>query len=442
MMSMSPARPRPSPLIRHWGLDPAVVFLNHGSFGATPLEILEAQARLRSRLEREPVRFLARDLGPMLDSARGTMADLIGCDAEDLVFVSNATEGVNTVLRCLRLEPGDEILVPSQEYNACINAVQYAAERAGGGVIRVPLAWPMMTGAGSVREVEDQIVEAVMSAVTPRTRLALLSLVTSPTALVMPARRLIAELHRRGVDTLLDAAHGPGFVPLDLRSLAPAYCTGNFHKWLCAPKGSAFLYVRRDRQDGVVPLAISHGHNSPRTDRSRFRLEFDIRPTDDPSAWLVSPLCAELLGRLAAEAPGAGLPAAGGQTPAGDAREPLGQYMGLNTALAAQGAQILREALGTDPPAPGAMHRAMVCVMLPPHSPDREQRVAARSTRYADALWDRLEDGWGIQVPIIRLPGSTARWVRISAMLYNSLDQYAYLARAIRAELDAEAREV
>lgn len=433
MKSMKPARPKPSALIRHWGLDPGVVFLNHGSFGATPREILQAQDRFRDHMEREPVRFFARDLGPMLDDARRAMADLIGCDADDMAFVSNATEGVNTVVRALRLEPGDEVLVPAHEYNACINAVQYAGERAGAKLVRVPLPWPI---GGGVQEAEDRIVDAVVSAVTPRTRLALLSLITSPTALVLPAQRLIAELQVRGVDTLLDAAHGPGFMPVDLRTLAPAYCTGNFHKWLCAPKGSAFLHVRRDRQGDVVPLAISHGYNSPRTDRSRFRLQFDIRPTDDPSPWLASPLCVGVLGRLASEAAGGTVDGMGG-----GADDPLGAFMTLNASLASQGGQVLRGVLGTEPPVPSAMQRAMVCVMLPSHSPDREERLAKRPTRYADALWDRLEDHWGIQVPIIRLPGSTARWVRISAMLYNSLDQYDYLARAIRAELDAESRE-
>ncbi len=271
----------PSEHARHWPLDPRIDFLNHGSYGAAPRVVLEAQQTWRLQLEHEPVRFMVEQLEPALDAARAAVGAFVGAAPDDLAFITNATTGVNTVLRSLRFETGDELLTTDHAYNAVGNAMEYVAARDGARVVVAAVPFPL--------ESPDAVVSAVMGAVTPRTRLAVLDHVSSATALILPVAELVAALAERGVDTLVDGAHAPGMVELDVAGMNAAYYTGNLHKWVCAPKGAAFLWVRPDRQERIRPLVISHGANSPRADRSRFRLEFDWLGTGDPSAWLAVP---------------------------------------------------------------------------------------------------------------------------------------------------------
>ena len=255
-----------SPLRRHWSLEPAVSFLNHGSFGACPIAVLDTQARLRARIEAEPARFMMRELEPLLHEALAALGAFVGAAPENLAFVGNATTGVNAVLRSLVFAPGDEILTTDHVYNACGNALDWVARRAGARVV-LRGSFPVANAA--------QVVEAVLAVAGPRVRLALLDHVTSATALVLPISQLVTALAARGIDTLVDGAHAPGMVPLSLDSLGAAYYAGDCHKWLCAPKGVGFLHVRSDRQSGLMPAVISHGANSKRKDLSRFRLLFD-----------------------------------------------------------------------------------------------------------------------------------------------------------------------
>src|SRR5262249_53929569 len=218
-----------------WLLEPGITFLNHGSFGATPIAVLAKQDEYRARLEREPVRFMVRELEPLLDAARAEVAGFGGANPEDIAFVTNATAGVNAVLRSLDLDQHDELLVTTHEYNASRNALDFVCALSGAKVIVVDVPFPIASS--------DVVVERVLEKVTDRTRLLLIDHITSQTALILPIERIIAELRARGVDTLVDGAHGVGQIPLDLRAIGAAYYTSNFHKWVCAPKTAAFLYV-------------------------------------------------------------------------------------------------------------------------------------------------------------------------------------------------------
>lgn len=389
-----------NPLRAHWTLDPAIRFLNHGSFGATPRIVLELQQKLRAEIEREPVLFLARELEGRVDAARNALAPFLGADARDLVPVANATTGVNAVLRSLPFERGDEILVTDHGYNACKNVAELVAERTGARVVVAKVPFPLRSA--------DEVLERVFAAVSAKTRLALLDHVTSPTGLVFPIAELVRGLRERGVETLVDGAHGPGMVPLDLGALDAAYYTGNLHKWVCAPKGAAFLHVRRDLQRAIRPPVVSHGANSPRTDRARFQLEFDFAGTDDPTAFLCVPECLRFLGGLFA----------GGWD----------ELRRKNRALALEGRAIVCRALEVEPPAPEAMIGTLGAVPLPAGTP------GARPDAFAvDPLQKELFEHHKIEVPVFTWPASPQRLVRVSAQAYNERAEYEALASALAA---------
>ncbi len=271
----------------HWLLDPEVVMLNHGSFGACPRVVLEAQQEFRLQMEREPVRFFFREREPLLDAARKALARLLGAAPDDLVFVRNATEGVNAVLRSLRFAQGDELLVTDHAYNACRNVVEYVARASGARVVVAQVPMPI--------EAEDEAVDAILSAASDRTRLAMIDHVTSPTALVWPIARIVRLLADRGIDTLVDGAHAPGMIPLDIDRIGAAYYTGNCHKWLCCPKGAGFLHIRGDRQEAVRPAIISHGYNTIRAERGRHYRGVRLGGTVDPTPGLCLPAALRFL---------------------------------------------------------------------------------------------------------------------------------------------------
>ena len=350
---------------------------------------------LRTDMEAEPIQFF-RSLEDRADSARSVLGSFVGADPDDLAFVANATTGVNTVLRSLQFEAGDEILITDHIYNACHNAAVMVAERWGARVVVARAPFPV--------ESPGEVVDAITEATTDRTRLLLVDHVTSPTALVFPVERIVAEMTARGIDTLIDGAHAPGMIPVDIENIGAAYYTANAHKWMCAPKGAAFLHVRRDRQAGIVPTVISHGANSPRTDRSRFRLLFDWIGTNDPTAHLSIPKAIDTMASLV---PG-GWPA----------------LMHRNHRLILHARDLLGGVLGMRPPAPDEMLGAMAALPLTPasdHAPGFGPTV----------LQQRLWELHNIEVPVNLWPEWPNRVLRISAQIYNRLEQYEELADAL-----------
>lgn len=395
----------PSLHARHWTLDPAVRFLNHGSFGACPRPVLAAQTELRARLEHQPVRFLQRDFPTLLDAARETLAAFLKADPAHLVFVANATSAVNAVLRSLPLQPGDEIVTTDHDYNACRCVLQDTAHRAGARLVVARVPFPLAD--------EEEIIEPILAATTARTRLVFLDHITSPTALVFPVKKVVHLLEERGIPTLVDGAHAPGAVPLDLDDLAPAYYTGNLHKWVCAPKGAAFLYARPERQATLCPAVISHGENTRRLGRSHFHDRFDWPGTLDPTPWLCVPEALRFLGTLF---PG-GWP----------------ELYDTNRALAIAARALLAGLLGVPLPAPASLLGSMATLPLPATF----QRPVFRGERL-DPLQDRLLETHLVEIPIVRWGTPPRRHLRLSAQAYNHLEDYRALAQALTAETPRE----
>jgi len=385
-----------------WPLDPAVAMLNHGSFGACPRPVLRRQAALRRRMEAEPVRFLTREMQPLLDQSRRALAELIGAEPENLVFLSNATAGVNAVLRSLRFRPGDELLLTNHGYNACSNVVRYVAAREGATAVTAEVPIPV--------ESPEQVVDAVLARVTPRTRLAVLDHVTSPTAIVFPVCDLVRRLGDLGVETLVDGAHAPGMLALDLKGLGAAYYTGNCHKWLCAPKGAGFLHVRPDRQQGLQPPVISHGYSQPRPGYTRFQDAFDWQGTDDPTAWLCVGRAIEFLAGL---------------VPAG-----LEGLMRRNRELAIAARRVLCRRLSLRPTCPEAMIGSMAALVLPEGAAATAAQDPAVPVPVL-RLGSRLLEQAGIEVPVYGWPAAPQALLRVSAHAYNHLEQYERLAEAM-----------
>jgi isopenicillin-N epimerase len=263
-------------------LDPNVTFLNHGSFGACPRAVFERYQEWQLELERQPVLFLARRLEELLGEARAALGAYVSADPDDLVFVPNATAGVNVAARAVRLQAGDEVLSTDLEYGALDLTWQHVCREAGARYVRTPIQLPVASA--------DEIVEAVWAGVGPRTRVLFHSHHTSSTALTFPVAELCRRARAAGVLTVVDGAHVPGHLPLDLRAVDADYYAGNCHKWLCAPKGAGFLYVRRELQRDIHPLVISWGYEG---DDPSFLSRHEKQGTRDPSAYLTVPAAIE-----------------------------------------------------------------------------------------------------------------------------------------------------
>lgn len=260
-------------------LNPDVIYLNHGSFGATPRPVFEEYQRWQFDLERQPVEFLGRRFTALMAEARRALGLYLGADADDLVFTQNVTISLNIVARSLNLKPGDEVLASDHEYGALDRTWRFLSDRTGFAYINRAVDL-------SSRE---SFVDSFWAGVTPRTRAIFLSHITSPTAVIFPIKEIIDRARARGIITIVDGAHAPGQIPLDLQTLGADFYGGNLHKWLCAPKGAGFLYARKEMQHLLKPLVVSWGYEPELPGPSQFVDHHEWWGTHDPAAFLAVP---------------------------------------------------------------------------------------------------------------------------------------------------------
>ncbi|MCC6165127.1 MAG: aminotransferase class V-fold PLP-dependent enzyme [Acidobacteria bacterium] len=387
---------------RHWlaefPLDPAIAYLNHGTVGVTPRRVLAEQQAIRDQIERRPSEYLLRELTspltsvgpsrhgvPRLREAAETVATWFGAHGDDLVFVDNATTGVNAVLRSFPLAPGDELLLTDLGYGAVANTARFAARERGADVRVVTTPWPWRV---------DDLAEAIVEAVGPRTRLAVIDHVTPESALVLPVARIAAGLKAKGVAVLVDGAHAPGAFGVDIPSLGVDWYVGNLHKWMWVPRASGILWTAPERQAGLHPVVISWG-----LDES-FTTTFDLQGTRDPSPHLSAPAAMALFEEWGTQA-----------------------VRDYNHALAMQAARHVAERWDVAFDTPEALIGTMVNVGLP---------AALGSTREdAGRLRDALLFEDGIEIPIHAAQGHLR--ARISTQIYNDMDDIERFARAVLA---------
>ncbi len=365
-----------------WALDPGLAYLNHGGFGATPRLVLAEQQTWRDAMERNPVGFLVHQLPELLDAVRSEVAAFLGADVEGLVFVGNATTGMQTVIAQTRLEPGDELLTTDHCYPAVLAQLRAAADAAGAQLRIAPVGLPA-SGRGPVAE-------AVLSRLSPRTRLVVVDHLASCSGLVFPVEEIVAECHRNAVPVLVDGAHAAGQLPVDLGQLGADYWVGNMHKWVCAPKAAAVLHAAPARRETLRPLVASHGV------AYGYQPSFAWTGTRDPSAVLAIPAALAFFGQAGWHA----------------VRE-------HNNELARQGAELVARRIGTSPPDASGLAAAMRLVQLPQPLTEPDARALER----------RLLAEHGVVVPVTFHGGW--QWLRLSAQLYNTLGDYERLAQAL-----------
>jgi isopenicillin-N epimerase len=373
-------------VISEWALDPSIDFLNHGCFGARPKAVCRARAEWQARLEARPIELLERQRSDLLEVAKAAAGEFLGMAPADFGLVTNATGAINAVLRSLDLGPGDEILTTNHVYNAVRQTLAHVARRGGAQVREIDLSVPLQR--------PEDVAEAIGAALGEWTRLVLIDHITSPTALLFPIETIVSMCAARSIDVLIDGAHAPGIVDLDIASIGAAYYAGNLHKWLSAPMGSAFLWVRPDRQAGIHPTTISHFYERG------LAAEFAWQGTRDVSGWLAVPAAIEYFAGYGWD-----------------------RVMDHNHRLAVWMQKLLaaRWQVPAASPIDGSMIGSMATVPLPGTPQDRFESPEAMQR----VLYDRHR----IEVPIV--PWSGRWWIRPCCHVYNRPEQYERLADVV-----------
>ncbi len=374
-------------------LRPGIVFLNHGAFGACPSPVFAAYQRWQLELERQPVEFLGRRFRNLLQQARQALAEFVGSPTDDLVYVPNATTGLNIVARSVELGAGDEVLGTDHEYGAIDRTWQFVCARRGARYLRARVPSPVQS--------KEQIADAIWAHVGPRTRVLSISHIAMPTALVFPLELLVARAREAGILTVIDGAHAPGQIPVNLTALGADFYAGNCHKWMCAPKGAAFLYARPEVQALLRPLIVSWGSESEQPAASPFINDHEWQGTRDIAASLAVPNAIQFL------------------------REHHWSTVQADCHRLAQRARHAIEKLSQLPalyPDDPALYAQMVSIPVP---------IAS-----AFAAQTRLYDEFGIEVPLVLWNGQVL--LRVSVQAYNSPTDIEKLISAVALVLEAE----
>lgn len=387
--------PHYSDKAKYWQLNESITFLNHGSFGATPTAILKKQQELIAQMEANPHGFMRRELEPMWDDAREKTARFLGTTGENLVFLRNATMAVNTIFHSLDFNPGDEVLTTNHAYGACLNTINYYAAKKGFQVKIAQVPFPLQH--------EDEVVAAIAREITPNTKLLLIDHITSATGTIFPLEKIIALCRQRNIEILVDGAHAPGMIELNIDALQVDYYTGNCHKWLCSPKGSAILYVHPDKQHKIEPLQVSHIYDIS----DAWAKKFFWPGTDDLTACLCVPDSIEYMGAM------------------------FGSWDLLrkrNHELTLQAKRIIEEAVGAKPAVPDSMLGSLANIHL-----GKAELPRYNFFVYSDPFSTRLFSDYKIDALFIIFPKHDPQlWMRIAVQAYNDISQYEYLAEALK----------
>lgn len=268
-------------------LDPEITFLNHGSFGACPKPIFENYQHWQLELEKQPVQFIQKHQSTQLKKSKEALAAYIGCAPEDFFFTPNPTVAINTVMRSIKLEPGDEILTTNHEYGAMDRTWNFYCQKSGAKYIRQHICLPIQS--------KEQLIEQFWKGYTPKTKIVFLNQISSATALIFPVKEICEKARSLGLITIIDGAHVPGHIDLNLAELNPDYYTGTMHKWMLAPKGCSFLYVKKELQETIDPLVVSWGFQSESPGNSRFLDYHEFQGTRDIAAFLTAPVAIKFL---------------------------------------------------------------------------------------------------------------------------------------------------
>ncbi|CAN5768223.1 aminotransferase class V-fold PLP-dependent enzyme [soil metagenome] len=372
-------------------LDPSVTFLNHGSFGACPKPVFSEYQRWQLELERQPVEFLGRRADDLLFKARQRLGSYLNVPADTLVFVTNATAGVNVVIRSLDLEPEDEVLTTDHEYGACTMSWEWLLGKVGARLVKHEIPTPVND--------PEELVESILSSVTDRTKAIYLSHITSPTALILPIRQICCRAREMGILTIIDGAHAPGQIALDLEELGADIYTGNLHKWLCAPKGAGFLYVRPEEQAWIESLIVSWGWGRSGTlGESTFVERNQWQGTRDIAAWLAVPAAIEF-----------------------QEQNDWADVRARCHLLAAEARDRINRLCGITPMSPDSSEWFAQMVSCPVPSTD------------AKSLQGRLFDDYRVEVPVVDWNNQTL--VRTSFQAYNDAEDLDRLMKALEATL-------